>query len=165
MFFLPANIRNYFECAKADGGFFLWLCKKLCGVRHTADVGAGPVPARMPDRAFIRRRPPCTLAPMGHRAGTGPAPTLAVSPTRNFAAPLFVKERRQGRCPATDSLEWRGFEILILRRTNSWQAKRHPAGCRAANPLERRYLGGRITNPTERETGCERGLLILPKKL
>ena len=117
MFFLPANIRNYFECAKADGGFFLWLCKKLCGVRHTADVGAGPVPARMPDRAFIRRRPPCTLAPMGHRAGTGPAPTLAVSPTRNFAAPLFVKERRQGRCPATDSLEWRGFEILILRRT------------------------------------------------
>ena len=34
-----------------------------------------------------------------------------------FRSPLFVKERRQGRCPATDSLEWRGFEILILRRT------------------------------------------------
>ena len=54
-----------------------------------------------------------------------------------FRSPLFVKERRQGRCPAADFLEWRGFEILILRRTDSWQAKRHPAGCRAANPLER----------------------------
>ena len=73
-----------------------------------------------------------------------------------FRSPLFVKERRQGRCPAADSLEGRGFEILILRRTNSWQAKRHPAGCRAANPLERRYLGGRITNPTERDYKSDR---------
>ena len=73
-----------------------------------------------------------------------------------FRSPLFVKERRQGRCPAADSLEGRGFEILILRRTDSWQAKRHPAGCRAANPPERRYLGGRITNPTERDYKSDR---------
>ena len=73
-----------------------------------------------------------------------------------FRSPLFVKERRQGRCPAADSLEGRGFEILILRRTNSWQAKRHPAGCRAANPLEWRYLGGRITNPPERDYKSDR---------
>ena len=41
----------------------------------TADVGAGPVPARTPVTAFVSA---CNLAthwPSGHRAGTGPAPT------------------------------------------------------------------------------------------
>ena len=45
---------------------------KLVLVRHTADVGADPVPARTPVRAFVRRRLTAHIGPAGpsgwHRA-------------------------------------------------------------------------------------------------
>jgi hypothetical protein len=36
---------------------------------------------------------------------------------QNQGSSFLVKGRAAGNCHATDSLEWRGFEILILRQT------------------------------------------------
>ena len=45
---------------------------------------------------------------------------------QNQGSSFLVKGAAAGNCHATDSLEWRGFEILILRRTDCKSAR---TGC------------------------------------
>ena len=111
------------------------VLQELVLVRHAADVGAGPVPARTPDRAFISRRSTMHIGPYGPSGWHGACPytggvtnkksckTLKISPVGETepstgANPVGATEPGTGACPCVNGMypssPCRGERILFI---------------------------------------------------
>ena len=64
------------------------VLQELVLVRYAADVGADPVPARTPDRAFISRKSAAQIGSSGPSGWHRACPYTGGSATRNLLKPV-----------------------------------------------------------------------------